>query len=420
MLSPAANRRLRIFSRAGYVIVILLATLTHLRVDPDPARVAMRARRALHWALRGSDIVDAARNVALFAGFGVVWLVTSPPDHPWRRVARITLLGFLLSVAVEAVQLLSASRTSSINDVATNSAGAFVGAAVLVVLVEILRRVRPARSYIGFPLYPIAGAYALAVATDIFAPFYGRERIYGPGGSIYDRLVYALQFVRGPTPRAISLFDLVAVSPAGFLVVVALAELGMSFGAACALTVAGGAALSVALEIAHGIAGQRIQVGAMISHTVAISLGAVIAWRAAPPALRRIDGRRALAAILLVASAGLLAVWSWRPFVPQLDLASVGELSFEAPDPATFACLRLALEAGRAGGTAPCVLNAADEVAVAAFLGGRIPFTGIAAVLEAVLGEMPPQPVRHFDDLFDADAEARRRSEEQVRGLTPA
>lgn len=323
MLSPAANRRLRIFSRAGYVIVILLATLTHLRVDPDPARVAMRARRALHWALRGSDIVDAARNVALFAGFGVVWLVTSPPDHPWRRVARITLLGFLLSVAVEAVQLLSASRTSSINDVATNSAGAFVGAAVLVVLVEILRRVRPARSYIGFPIYPIAGAYALAVATDIFAPFYGRERIYGPGGSIYDRLVYALQFVRGPTPRAISLFDLVAVSPAGFLVVVALAELGMSFGAACALTVAGGAALSVALEIAHGIAGQRIQVGAMISHTVAISLGAVIAWRAAPPALRRIDGRRALAAILLVASAGLLAVWSWRPFVPQLDLAVI-------------------------------------------------------------------------------------------------
>ena len=58
--------------------------------------------------------------------------------------------------------------------------------------------------------------------------------------------------------------------------------------------------------------------------------------------------------------------------VPRLDLAAVGELSFEAPDLETFACLRLALEAGEAGGTAPCVLNAADEVAVAAFLDGRI------------------------------------------------
>ncbi len=106
--------------------------------------------------------------------------------------------------------------------------------------------------------------------------------------------------------------------------------------------------------------------------------------------------------------------------VPQLDLAAVGSLSFEEPDLETFACLRLALEAGAAGGTAPCVLNAADEVAVAAFLAERIPFTGIAAVIERVLEEMPAQPLTHFDDLFAADAEARERSEAQVRGLMPA
>jgi 1-deoxy-D-xylulose-5-phosphate reductoisomerase len=103
--------------------------------------------------------------------------------------------------------------------------------------------------------------------------------------------------------------------------------------------------------------------------------------------------------------------------VPRLDLAAVGELSFEAPDPETFACLRLALEAGRVEGTAPCVLNAADEVAVAAFLDGRIEFTAIAAAIERVLEEMPAQPVTHFDDLFACDAEARRRTEEQVGGL---
>ena len=106
--------------------------------------------------------------------------------------------------------------------------------------------------------------------------------------------------------------------------------------------------------------------------------------------------------------------------VPRLDLAAAGSLTFEEPDFETFACLRLALEAGRAGGTAPCVLNAADEVAVAAFLEERIPFTAIPAVIERVMEAMPAQPVSHFDDLFVADAEARERSQEQVRGLAPA
>ncbi|HEX3360727.1 MAG TPA: 1-deoxy-D-xylulose-5-phosphate reductoisomerase [Solirubrobacterales bacterium] len=106
--------------------------------------------------------------------------------------------------------------------------------------------------------------------------------------------------------------------------------------------------------------------------------------------------------------------------VPQLDLAAVGSLTFEEPDPETFACLRLALEAGGTGGTAPTVLNAADEVAVAAFLEGRIPFTGIAAVIERTLEELPGRPVTHFEDLFATDAEARERAAAGVKELTPA
>jgi 1-deoxy-D-xylulose-5-phosphate reductoisomerase len=103
--------------------------------------------------------------------------------------------------------------------------------------------------------------------------------------------------------------------------------------------------------------------------------------------------------------------------VPRLDLAAVGALSFEQPDLETFACLRLALEAGKAGGTAPCVLNAADEVAVAAFLDGRIGFTAIPAVINRVLETMPALTPTHFEDLFAVDAEARRRTEEEVGGL---
>ncbi len=93
--------------------------------------------------------------------------------------------------------------------------------------------------------------------------------------------------------------------------------------------------------------------------------------------------------------------------VPTLDLAAVGELSFESPDLATFRCLRLARDAGLAGGTAPCVLNAADEVAVAAFLADEIPFTAIAEVIEGALEAVPAQAVGHFEDLFAADAWGR-------------
>jgi 1-deoxy-D-xylulose-5-phosphate reductoisomerase len=98
--------------------------------------------------------------------------------------------------------------------------------------------------------------------------------------------------------------------------------------------------------------------------------------------------------------------------VAPLDLAAVSELSFEAPDLDAFPCLRLAREAGEAGGTAPCVLNAADEVAVAAFLEERIPFTAIAAVVAETLGAVPATAPTHFDDLYAADAEARERARE--------
>ena len=106
--------------------------------------------------------------------------------------------------------------------------------------------------------------------------------------------------------------------------------------------------------------------------------------------------------------------------VPTLDLASVGQLSFERPDTETFACLRLAREAGEAGGTAPCVLNAADEVAVEAFLAKRIPFTGIPEVIERTLEALPGGPVRHFEELFEMDEAAREHARGLIEGLTVA
>ena len=97
--------------------------------------------------------------------------------------------------------------------------------------------------------------------------------------------------------------------------------------------------------------------------------------------------------------------------IAALDLVQVGALTFEPVDLEAFPCLRLAREAAQAGGTAPCVLNAANEIAVHAFLAGRLPFLGIAEVIERTLDALPGAPIRAFESLYEADREARRVAE---------
>jgi 1-deoxy-D-xylulose-5-phosphate reductoisomerase len=100
-----------------------------------------------------------------------------------------------------------------------------------------------------------------------------------------------------------------------------------------------------------------------------------------------------------------------------LDLVSLGRLTFEPPDLDAFPCLGLAREAASAGGTGPCVLNAANEVAVHAFLEQRLSFLDIPRVIEDTLEASEPRPVRRFEDLYEADAEGRAHASEAVERL---
>ena len=104
--------------------------------------------------------------------------------------------------------------------------------------------------------------------------------------------------------------------------------------------------------------------------------------------------------------------WPQRMDTPcaPLDLAALGELTFRAPDETHFPATRICREAAQAGGAAPAVLNAANEVAVAAFLAGQLPFTRIAAMVEQVLARYaPPAPVT-LADVFAIDTEARAQA----------
>jgi 1-deoxy-D-xylulose-5-phosphate reductoisomerase len=106
--------------------------------------------------------------------------------------------------------------------------------------------------------------------------------------------------------------------------------------------------------------------------------------------------------------------WPKRMDTPcaPLDLAALGELTFRAPDEERFPATRIAREATQAGGAAPAVLNAANEVAVAAFLAGKLSFTRIAVMVEQVLARYSPAAPATLVDVLSVDAEARARARE--------
>jgi 1-deoxy-D-xylulose-5-phosphate reductoisomerase len=133
-------------------------------------------------------------------------------------------------------------------------------------------------------------------------------------------------------------------------------------------------------SIVHGMA--RMRDGALIAHVGHPDMRVPISYALTYPA------RSATAA-------------------PQLDLTQPLSLTFEPPDTATFRCLALARAAGEAGGTAPCVLNAANEEAVAAFLSGRVGFLDIAALVADALDAVPVVPVDDIEAVRQADAAAR-------------
>jgi 1-deoxy-D-xylulose-5-phosphate reductoisomerase len=141
-------------------------------------------------------------------------------------------------------------------------------------------------------------------------------------------------------------------------------------------------------SIVHGMA--RFRDGALIAHVGHPDMRVPISWALTYP-------RR-----------------SATP-VPALDLSRPLRLDFEPPDEGVFRCLALARQAGREGGTAPCVLNAANEVAVGAFLAGTVGFPDIADLVEHALERVPADPLESLEQVLDADRRAREAVTDAMR-----
>ena len=308
--------RARLPARAAFVGILLLATLSSYDFSPDPGEVATRLARALDPQVGARDAIDALRNLALFAGWGVVWMATASAGRTTRQLFWALATGAVISVGVETAQIFSATRNASVLDVATNTLGTAIGAVGFVVLVRLAAGLRGRRSFVGIPALVIAGSYGLACFLEAAVPLFRQDEVSGAVGGPIGRLGVVLATFTWRSLLDLPLEDFLLFLPAGMFAVAALVEAGASYPVARNRTLIYGTALALVAELLHGPNGQPIIAGAVLIHALAIGLGAVIAARFVPgwsQAFRGAARPRSVLRLLAV----LIALWALRPWVPE-------------------------------------------------------------------------------------------------------
>lgn len=315
---------LSLLLRAAYVLVIGFATLAepHMRITAQT--LGRRLEGAIDPVLTGRDLVDAARNVVLFAGWGAVWLMTSPRGPARAVLARATLSGALLSVSVEAFQLLVPSRTPSVVDLLTNTAGAFAGALVAAAMVLFAKAGRGERSFVGVPALVFAGGYGGAVLLDAFSPLFRQEHVPGAWGSPVQRFTQAFHSIDWSTIVRIQPSEILLVAPAAIFAVAALVEMGKSYEVAWPRVAAVGATALAMTGFARGAVGYVIAPGLIVAGGLGMLLGAWAGSRMLPVFSRKWRGA-ARPRLLWWSYAVLLLLWALRPFYPEFDAGMLAQ-----------------------------------------------------------------------------------------------
>ena len=296
--------------------MILLATLTSLHLDPSLSDASERLARALHPRLMARDVVDAVRNIALFAGLGVLWIATMPRPRV-HDVVVVTAFGALISFSVECAQLFSPIRTASLIDVMTNTIGACVGAGSMLLAMRVTAALSSRPRLLDVPLVGIAIAYVGASLAEIVTPLFRQEHIPDILGS---RLHIALSTMPPFSLAHAPWLDFVLFIPAGVLITAfVLEEHGWERRAAARLWgLVAGVLIAALAELAHGAVGGVIRSDVAMVHALSFALGALVGPIAVDAFIAIRDLRRRLA-IFLFSYSALLAIWAWRPFRPRFD-----------------------------------------------------------------------------------------------------
>lgn len=404
--------------RSGYLLCIAFATLMQLEADPSLANALQRLADAFAPHINYKDVVDAARNVALFVGWGAVWILTDRAPSMWRSVGRATVVGLLASATVEGIQAFSTVRTASILDVATNALGAFLGAAIVWAMEHRAATDMRRGTLLGMPAWMPAGAWLAATFGLAWAPTSRPVLFLGWSPTPWDRLQASV--ARSPEVPALQLAtvpDAIVFGLAGLLAALAVCDrAGRLRLPQLVAWAALGVVAAAAAQLGRGLSGVTIEPAVLWVQLPAylgmLAIGCTVMprWRAAVPA----RSTRALQVGLAITFIGALAAWwpaSWIPatdrsvitlrqlipmysLVQRQDLATVFLVLTKG---ALGAALGSAVAARKAVGQPVPGFRAVALVALAWELGqllvpGRYPditdvlITGAAGGLMAVLG----------------------------------
>lgn len=331
--------------RGAYLVCIAMATLLHLGFDPSLPHLLERLQRAIQPDLRANDIVDAARNVALFFGWGAIYALTAQAPTTRRDVAMATLFGLLASVTVESAQLFAAFRYASVIDVWTNTVGSFCGALLLAAVEH--RAIGSMRrgTLIGVPAWFPAGALLLAAVGVTFAPSTRRTLTVAFDPSPMARLAHVLQLPMAEPSWPSLVVDAFAWLAVGLAVAMTISDrtgrLRSRQLLAWLVLAPGALALTHLGRLLSGLQGERLAPavqGAALLAGLVVGLALVPVWR------QRVTARSTRAAQLglLVAAVGAVIAWApagwaaeasggasfrWQQLVPMYSLSVTSGMS---------------------------------------------------------------------------------------------
>ncbi len=341
----AVALRYAIALRVAYFLCICIATLLRLGFDPSLEHAFARLQRGLEPILDFRDVVDAARNIALFVGWGATWVLTSPAPTTWRDVLRAMLWGAGASIAVESVQLFSQFRFASIADLATNTLGAFLGAALLWLAERRATGDMRRGTTIGIPGW-IAGASLLMTAFGLaFAPSTRPTMAIGWSSSPIERARSVFAAAALDVPWHAVLVDVMSWCTAGVAIAIAITDRTGRLRRTQFITwVVLGSLLLASAHFGRAMAGLQREVGTWQVQSVALASGLALGlvlvqrWRTAVAA----RATRASQLGMLVALVGCVMAWSpaswitapsgawsvsWRQLVPMMSLFQRQDLS---------------------------------------------------------------------------------------------
>ena len=424
-LSALARRNATVL-RLAYLACIAIATLLHLGIDPSGANALFRLRRALDPPIGFKDIVDGARNIALFLGWGATWVLTSATPSTRRDVAVATLAGLLASVSVETLQLFSQFRMASVADVATNTLGALIGALVLWLMEQRATNDMRRGTLIGIPGWLPASALLMTAFGLAFAPSSRATRIIASDPTPFARAAHVAATAASDVPWMALTTDVAAWLAVGLAVALAISDrtgrIRTSQLIAWLLIVPG---LLLTAHFGRSLAGLQREAGSWIVQSVSVATGLVgglafaSRWRTTVTA----RSTRAYQLAGLAAVVGILMSWTpaawarraegaarfdWRQLVPMMslfqrqDLSSVFLVLEKAGlGAAVGACLAARTRAGEPRpGVRAAVLYASILELGQCFVPGRYPdvtdilITVSAACLVAVLVERADKGAR--------------------------